>query len=275
MVINYDIEKINKSLQDFYNSTGINMALMKSDFSYVCEDRTHWGKNRYCKAIQNTSEGKRMCVKSDKELLKRCSETKSIETHICPGGLVDVALPILYEDEIIGYIMFGQLKPDVNFKEFESYILKLGLDIKDMSGYYAEIPYFDSEKIKSVSSIASMFVKYILLENLLKAKLDDKTQTVVSYIDQNLDKNLTVKEISKGVNLSKSVLYRLFHEKFNCTLSEYINKKRVEKSLSLLEDSDLSVEEISQRVGFSSVSYYGQVFKKLKNTTPLKYKKHS
>ena len=39
MVINYDFEKINESIKDFYNSTGINMALFRNDFSYVCENR--------------------------------------------------------------------------------------------------------------------------------------------------------------------------------------------------------------------------------------------
>ncbi|MBR2973350.1 MAG: PocR ligand-binding domain-containing protein, partial [Clostridia bacterium] len=65
MVINYDLQKINDSLTDFYNSTGINMALFKSDFSYVCENRTHWEKNLYCKAIQNTKKGKATCRESD------------------------------------------------------------------------------------------------------------------------------------------------------------------------------------------------------------------
>lgn len=273
MVINYDMEKINNSLQDFYNSTGINMALMKSDFSYVCEDRRHWEQNRYCKAIQNTTDGKSMCLKSDIKLLEKCRDAKKIQTHICPAGLVDVAIPILYDGEILGYIMLGQMKPDEPFAEFENYISKLGLDVIEMNEYYTSIPSFDSDKIKSVSNIASMFVKYILLENLLKPSLDYKTQNVVSYIDQNLDKNLSIQTISKNVNISKSVLYRLFHNEFGCTVSEYINKKRVEKSITLLTETDLPIEEISQMVGFSSISYYGQIFKKIKNTTPLKYRK--
>ena len=275
MVINYDMQKINNSLQDFYNATGINMALLKRDFSYVCEDRRHWEKNRYCKAIQNTKDGKAMCHKSDIKLLKKCRETKEPQTHICPAGLVDVALPILYSDEIIGYIMFGQLKPDSFVSEFESYILTLGLDADKMKEHYESIPVFDSERIQSVSNIASMFVKYILLENLLKPSHDKKTEMVINYIEQNMEKDLTVLKISKSVNVSKSVLYRMFHTNFGCTVSEYINKRRIEKSTTLLTETNMSVEEISQAVGFSSISYYSRMFKKINNTTPLKYRKTS
>lgn len=275
MIINYDLEKINESLKDFYNSTGINMAIFRSDFSYVCENRRHWEKNRYCKAIQNTEDGRKMCHKSDVELLKKCRETKKTQTHICPAGLIDVALPILYEGEIIGYIMFGQLKPDLVAKEFENYILKLGLDADEMKKHYESIPSFDSERIKSVSNTASMFVKYILLENLLKPSHDRKTEIVINYIEENIGNDLTIHEISKNVNLSKSVLYRMFHNNFDCTVSEYINKRRVEKSASLLNGTDFSIEEIARKMGFSSVSYYSRTFKKLKGITPLKYRKSS
>lgn len=272
MIINYDIEKINKSLQDFYNATGINMALLKSDFSYACENRRHWEKNRYCKAIQNTKEGMKTCLESDAGLLEKCRETKTAQTHVCPAGLVDVAIPILYNDEIIGYILFGQMKPDEPFEGIENYAAKLGLDGTEMKGYYGEIQSFDSERIESVSNIASMFVKYILLESLLKTG-DDKVQRVVSYIEEALDNELSVRRIEKAVNLSKSVLYRMFHDNFGCTVSEYINKRRVEKSLPLLTGTDLPIEEISRRVGFSGASYFGRIFKEIKGVTPLKYRK--
>ncbi len=273
MVIHYDLQKINDSLTDFYNSTGINMALFKSDFSHVCENRRHWEKNSYCKAIQNTKKGKDACLESDMILLKKCKETKQAQTHICPAGLVDVAIPILYDGEVIGYILFGQMKPETPFADAESYLTSLGLDVAKMKEHRQNIPGFDSQKIQSISNIASMFIKYLLLENLLKPGLDDRTQAVVNYIDQNLHTDFSIQSIAKNVNLSKNVLYRLFRNSFDCTVSEYINKRRIEKSLPFLTETDLSIEEISQKVGFSSVSYYGRIFKKMKHQTPLAYKK--
>lgn len=274
MHINFDLQKINNSLNDFYNSTGINIALFKNDFSYVCENRRHWEQNLYCKAIQNTKKGKEACRKSDIELLEKCRDTKCAQTHICPAGLVDVAIPILYSEEVIGYIMFGQMKPEKPLSESRDYILSLGLDADKMKEYHEKIPYFDSDKIQSISNIAAMFIKYLLLENLLKPSVDKRMDTVTSYINQTLDHSLSVQEIARNVNLSKSVLYRMFHTHFNCTLSEYINAQRIEKSLHYLTETDLSVDEISGKVGFSSVSYFTRIFKKLQQTTPLLYRKN-
>ena len=275
MHINFDLQKINNSLNDFFNATGINIALFKSDFSYVCENRRHWEQNLYCRAIQNTKKGKETCRKSDIELLQKCRDSKCAQTHICPAGLVDVAIPILYNDEVIGYIMFGQMKPEKALSESHNYITSLGLDAKKMREYHEKIPYFDSDKIQSISNIAAMFIKYLLLENLLKPSVDKRIETVTAYINQNLNRTLSVQEISKNVNLSKSVLYRMFHNNFNCTISDYINQQRVEKSILYLSETDMSIDEISQAVGFAGASYYSRTFKKLKGISPLKFKKKS
>lgn len=272
MVISYDIEKINATLEDFYKATDINMNLLKADFSVV-GGRTHRENNRYCESIQNVPAGKKECRCSDLRLLEKCQRTQTAQMHVCPAGLIDAAAPILYNDVIIGYIIFGEMKANTPFSAFKDYISSLGLDTKEMEKYYTDISVFDSEKIQSVANIASMLAKHLLLENMLKPDFDENMQRAVSFINENLCGDLSIRSISKSINVSKSVLYKRFHACFSCTVSEYINARRVEKSIELLLRTDLSIEEISQKVGFSSASYYSKIFKKEKGTSPLSYKK--
>ena len=110
---------------------------------------------------------------------------------------------------------------------------------------------------------------HILLENMLKPKLDENIQKVINYIEENLNSDLSVKSISKNVNISKSVLYKKFHSHFSCTPAYFINIKRVEKSTEYLLKTDMSIEEM----GFASASYYSRIFKKIKGVSPLKFKK--
>ena len=272
MLINYDIQKIDKFLMDFYNSTGINMDLLKDDYTIVNSD-SHCKNIRYCECIQNTAKGKKDCKCSDYELLEKCKNSKKAEMHICQAGLVDVAVPIIYEDIIIGYIIFGQMKTTTDFEDAKKYISKLGLDTDLLKGFYSEIPFYDSNKINSVSNIASMLVKHLLLENMLKPNFDESIEKAIIYISENLEYDLSVKKISKNINVSKSVLYKRFHQCFNCTISEFINTKRIEKSIELLVKTDLSMDEVSRKSGFSSASYFGKIFKREIGVSPLKYKK--
>ena len=255
MIVNYDIPKINQCLQDFYNATGINMNLLKDDFSFV-GDHSYWEKKRYCKAIQGTDRGHKACRLSDAALLEKSRKSKKPEMHICHAGLMDCSIPILYGDEIIGYIIFGQIKTDTDFSKLKGYLSSLGLDEKEMERFYAEIPSFKEDVIRSVSNIAEMLVKHILLD----------------YINENLDADLNIQAISQNTNISKSALYRRFQSCFNCTVGEYINDKRIERAAGLLQAADLSIEEVAGLTGFSSGSYFCKMFKKKMGVSPFKFK---
>ena len=270
MIINYDIQKINQMLKDFYNATGINMDLLKADFSYV-GNRNFWENKKYCKAIQSTESGKKACLCSDSCLLNESRASKMPQMHVCHAGLVDVSVPVLYNDIIIGYVIFGQLKTNNDFSKIEKSLKNFELNIEELKEYYSELPLFTEEQIQSISIIAKMLVKHILLENMLKP-FDENIGRVISYINENLDTDLTIHSISKIANISKSVLYRNFHNYFGCTVGQYINRKRIEKAVELLTDNNLSIEEIAIRTGFSDGSYFSKIFKKEKGLSPLKYK---
>ncbi len=271
MIINYDIEKINRTLQDFYNATGIEIGLLKPDFTPV-SDRTP-GNVRYCRAVQSTAAGKSACCHSDEQLLEKSRKSKKNEMAICHAGLLNVVVPLLYEDMIIGYIIFGRMRATEEALDISRLEGKAFAENPDLQKYYSEIPYFSGSKIESVSNIAIMLAKYILLQNMLKPTFASSVQRALEFINANLYEELSIAEISKKTNTSKSVLYKNFHVLFDCTVSEYIKMKRVEKSLELLLQSEMSIEEISQRVGFASASYYSRVFKAQMGVSPREYKK--
>lgn len=273
MLIDYDVKRLSNVLQDFYGATGINIQIVKDDFSpMVIHGPWHTG---YCNAIQSAKQGEEGCRCSDRKLFEKCRETRKMQIHTCHAGLIDVAVPIIFGSNIIGYIVLGEMKKDADFSAARKFISHLSLDMQKMEKEYEELTFFDSDKIQSVANLAQMLAKYVLLENMLRPGFNRNIEKAVNFIDANLDKSLSVQYISESINVSKSVLYKYFRDFFDCTLSEYITKKRIEKSVELLLGSDLSIEEISKRVGFSSAAYYTMNFKKQKGITPFKFKTDS
>lgn len=271
MKINYNTEKINQLLCDFYNATGLDMDVLKPDFSSVSNYKL---KNlSYCEAVLGTEVGEKFCKLSDDKLLRECSISKKTEMRVCHAGLINIVIPLLFNDVIIGYIIFGRIRLNDDFSRLTSYIENLGLDFDLMRGYYLSIPLVNSDKIKSLANIATILAKYLLLENMLSPSFDESIDKAIRYIGDNLTDNISILSIAKNANISKSVLYRAFRKSFNQTVGEYINTKRLEYSVSLLRQTDLSIEEISQRSGFSSSAYYSKVFKKHFGLSPLKFKK--
>lgn len=272
-MVTFDKQKITAALQDFYNATGIDMDLLKADFSPV--DRYRTTNSCYCSLIQSCPRGKDACRKSDIALLEACKHTGSLSMHVCHAGLLDAAIPIHYNDTIIGYIIFGRMKPDTDFASLERYIEKLGVDAREAGKAFRDIPFYDEDKIRSVSNIATLLVKYILLENLLLPPPNNAIDKAVAYIRENLDQELSIQNISRGTNISKSVLYKAFDSRYHCTVGAFINASRVERSKELLLKTHLSMEEIAQKVGFSSGSYYSKIFKKQMGISPLQYRKNN
>ena len=270
MIVDYDIDKLKNTLRNFSNVTGVNIQLLKEDFSSFDFDLF---KNDFCLSIQSCKEGKNACHNCDIELLGKCRQTKQAPMHTCHAGLVDIAVPILYNDEVLGYIILGQMKSKTDFEKIKNKISKYSVDVSKMENYYNSLAFFDYDKIESIAEIAIMLTKYIMLENMLKPGSERNIDKVVEFICKNTDKPLTVEYISKKVNISKSVIYKDFRNYYNCTLKEFVNKKRIEESIKLLKETDLSIEEISGKVGFSSSAYYASLFKKENGVSPLKYKR--
>lgn len=96
---------------------------------------------------------------------------------------------------------------------------------------------------------------------------------ISKYIFNNYDSNITLQEIAKKEFLSP---HYLSHEIKNATgnsFTDLVNQTRVEESVKLLLDSDLSISDISDEVGFSHVRYLNKNFKNYYACTPLQYRK--
>lgn len=267
MVINYDIDKLQNTLKHLYNITGINMRFIMDDYTLL---PSMGDDNKYCSIAKNAPDGDRRCRHSDRDLIKKCNETKKPQIHICHAGLTDAAVPIIHKDTILGFIFLGQIKTEEKFSPQK--IAHLGVNHTDIKNLYDELPCHNINELESIIEIAVILVKHILLEHMLKPNHIHSIERATEFIDKNLNKPLNIKDIAKNSNVSKSTLYNEFHKHFGCTVNEYINKKRIEASLDYLDTTDMSIEEISQTVGFSSASYYSVIFKKIKGVSPLKYK---
>lgn len=85
---------------------------------------------------------------------------------------------------------------------------------------------------------------------------------VFSHLEKKLSyNNFGVNELSKSMLISRSKLYRKVKKMTNYTASEFIRKIKLEKAKEMLVTTELTVSEISYKVGFSSPSYFTKCFK--------------
>lgn len=88
----------------------------------------------------------------------------------------------------------------------------------------------------------------------------------------DLQENTSLKYLAQKLDLHPVYLSRSFPLYFRCTIGEYIRKIKVEKSLNLLCQKDLSLAEISYSGGFADQSHFNRCFKEAYNITPNQYR---
>ena len=88
-------------------------------------------------------------------------------------------------------------------------------------------------------------------------------------IDQNLSQpDLDVKFLTAQMAMSRTSLYNKVKELTGMGANDYINRRRIDKAIILLTQSDMSITEISEQVGFTYQRYFSTLFKEMKGMTP-------
>lgn len=138
------------------------------------------------------------------------------------------------------------------------------------------------EKLDQSDRVLDCYMNIIITKMLRKTTLsveaedmDRMWRELLDYIDSNLDAKLTLSHLASKCFYNPSYFSRIFKEKFNMPLTEYISRKRAESAGRLLLESDMSVDLICSRVGFSDRSTFYHTFSKYMGCTPSEYRKRS
>lgn len=109
------------------------------------------------------------------------------------------------------------------------------------------------------------------------ATLDEaRAKEIITYIESNYSKKVTLDEIAEYVHLSKSECCRCFKRALNLTPVEYLMKYRIYQSALILQNDEkmpASYLELSNIVGFNNASYFNKVFREYMGCTPSVYRK--
>ncbi len=101
-----------------------------------------------------------------------------------------------------------------------------------------------------------------------------RIKAIMAYINAHYMEKVTLEEIASVVNISKGECCRFFKRVVKCTVFEYVMNYRINKSIGLLKETDLTVSQIADSVGFGSTSYYIESFKRQIACTPKEYRKN-
>ncbi len=100
-------------------------------------------------------------------------------------------------------------------------------------------------------------------------------KTALRIIDYNYSSPITIEQIAKRVSLNPSYFSRIFTEQVGIPPKQYVLNKRLERAKELLKETNASVFEIANSVGYDDQMYFSRIFKKHIGVSPIEYKNAS
>lgn len=193
----------------------------------------------------------------------------------CPKPYIGLAL-------LINYQFLKDVYPEIDHIYFKQPDEEVGMLIKKQLFLINE--YYETESIhKDLLITSALFhLIYLLAEHLSvdkKDKVELKSEknkhritSIINYIDDNYQEDLTIEQLSEVFHLSEGHLSKLFKENLGMTIKAYISQTRAKEVKQALLTSDLPLIDIAIMCGFPNVKSMNKVFKDLYQCTPKQFR---
>lgn len=133
----------------------------------------------------------------------------------------------------------------------------------------------DANTIDELSTICmSMYDDFVRRVHRTREnpKFSEPIQRCCNYIEMNLNRNIHAQELADMVGYSVTYFTRRFREETGFGISDYVKAARIERAKLLLETSEDSVQEVSDKLGFTTRNYFTKCFREIAGMTPVEYR---
>ncbi len=253
-----------------------NLFNIRTAFIYVIDDEQYTkeiaGNNgdyqTYCSIIQQ--ELKHKCIACDRDKFLEARKKKNPVLYKCYNGLYEMFLPLFIENLLVGYLHFGQVRAERDFKSIASECsLYEHSKVEELEKSYNSMEIINKEKLVLIAELFRKFSDIILKNKLIEIKQAKPEYYLKKYVEENVNKPINVKSAAQFVGRSPSFVTHKFKEIYGKTFHEYLCQVRIEYAKKLLRQH--SISETFQLCGFNNRYHFSKVFKKVEGITPYKY----
>ena len=236
-----------------------------------------------------------------REFLKNALKDKFKKIYQAENGLValevikqqqpDIIVSDVMMPQMNGYQLCKEIKENLNISHIPVILLTARADSESqMLGYklgadaYLPKP-FEMEMLLSVIQNQMRNREYIksryrgnqFILSPQEATFSNADEQFMIKLNEMIDQNLSqpdldVKFLTVQMAMSRTSLYNKVKELTGMGANDYINRRRIDKAIILLIQSDMSITEISEQVGFTYQRYFSTLFKEMKGMTPSQFR---
>jgi AraC-like DNA-binding protein len=267
----------------FRTATGLPLRLVGANPDAWDLDDECVNRSPFCEQLNLCKSACGACVETNRRLLREAEVEGPTSCH-CFAGLMSTAVPVRMGATIVGFLRTGQVFSRVpEERDFLQFLGKLGT--KDLSAESEEIlrdTYFrtltiEPERYEGMIKLLESFANQLGQHAESLAIIEEGSEPAAiskarKYIHQHLDSPLPLGNVARVAGLSESHFCRLFKDATGLTLTDYVNRCRVEWAKKELLRPEMRISEIAFEVGYQSLSQFNRSFARIVGHSPTQWR---
>ncbi len=255
----------------FEEATGLHL-----DLAAPGEFRIPEGAPHFCHLMDSSGATCRICQDTHEAMQKAAAE-KSRTTE-CFAGMTSTTIPVKLKDETVAFLSAGHVflgtKGTGNFEKLRRFAKRHGFDNEAIDRALRSTTSSDPERYRAAVNLVEIFAKQFPASIPSGAVSYPAVERALRLVGADLEKNWTLSEVARAVNINPSYFSDVFRKKTGSTFTDHLARLRVEKARTLLESTSLRVSEIAYSCGFRSISQFNRRFKEITGKTPGEVRAH-
>jgi AraC-like DNA-binding protein/ligand-binding sensor protein len=247
-------------------------------------DLPHHGdpkENPFCALMAQTNQSCSACLQLQRKVEQEARlEPKTLK---CFAGLCDSAVPVRVGENLVAFLQTGQIllhtPTKAQFAKTTRQLVKWGteVDLKRLEEAYFQTRVLTKKQYESILRLLTVFAQHLsTLSNELSVKTAAAENPSIAkarvFIAQHQDRELSLGEVAKAVNMSAFYFCKIFKKAAGMTFTDYLARVRVEKVKNLLLNPHKRVSEAAYEAGFQSLSQFNRVFRRIAGEPPSTYR---
>ena len=263
----------------FQTATGLPLILVPPDLEDGCIPDQASHHSPFCEVLHRCKSACAACIETNRRLLEEASVTGPSSCQ-CFAGLTASAVPVTVGRSTVGYLKTGQVfcrTPD--HEQFEAALRTVGkktlgaATIGLLRKAYFETRTLEPERYASMVTLLQSFADQLSRYAESLAVIEEGREPAAigkarRYIHSHLGENFTLGELACVAGLSDSHFCRLFKEVTSLTLTDYVNRCRIEWAKRELLKLEKRVSEVAFEVGYQSLSQFNRSFLRIVGKAP-------
>lgn len=273
--VNLNYAQLQELMEDFYRLTHIRISFWSNSGEKLFMAPAS-GNSDFCQELRKIKEIDHECHKCDTQALKNAHQFESrLYRFQCAAGLNEYVYPVIYQDTLLGYFMYGQVRNEAvdmaGSKLREMLYRVYGLDPERMNQLYGQLPYADEQALLAAGRMMASIASFAYLNGFISDQNTPLAIRVARYVQVHFMNPITLDSACAFFNVSRSCMSHTLQKELDTTFLKLLNQTRIENVCRCLENGQ-SISDASQRSGFPSANYMARIFRRVMDCTPTEYR---